>query len=30
VMGELATSPEDLERYRKDGFDITTDARSIA
>src|SRR5437899_9795240 len=26
VMGELATSPEDLERYRKDGFQITTDA----
>ena len=24
VMGELATSPEDLERYRKDGFEITT------
>jgi cob(I)alamin adenosyltransferase len=26
VMGELATSPEDLERYRKDGFKITTGA----
>src|SRR4026207_1157958 len=26
VMGELATSPEDLERYRKDGFEITTSA----
>ena len=26
VMGELATSPEDLERYRKDGFQITADA----
>ena len=26
VMGELATSPEDLERYRKDGFEITTGA----
>src|SRR5437016_11900185 len=25
VMGELATSPEDLERYRKDGLQITTD-----
>jgi cob(I)alamin adenosyltransferase len=25
VMGELATSPDDLERYRKDGFQITTD-----
>ena len=24
VMGELATSPEDLARYRKDGFEITT------
>src|SRR5437879_1428453 len=24
VMGELATAPEDLERYRKDGFEITT------
>src|SRR5205814_9731323 len=24
VMGELATSAEDLERYRKDGFEITT------
>ena len=26
VMGELATSPEDLERYREDGFQITTGA----
>ena len=26
VMGELATAPEDLERYRKDGFQITTSA----
>ena len=26
VMGELATSPEDLERYCKDGFQITTGA----
>src|SRR5438270_210333 len=26
VMGELATAPEDLERYRKDGFEITTAA----
>jgi cob(I)alamin adenosyltransferase len=26
VMGELATAPEDLERYRKDGFEITTGA----
>ena len=26
VMGELATAPEDLERYRKDGFEITTSA----
>ena len=25
VMGELATAPEDLERYRKDGFQVTTD-----
>jgi cob(I)alamin adenosyltransferase len=24
VMGELATAPKDLERYRKDGFEITT------
>ena len=24
VMGELATAPEDLERYRKDGFGVTT------
>src|SRR5438045_4855428 len=24
MMGELATSPGDLERYRKDGFEITT------
>src|SRR5438046_7505806 len=23
VMGELATAPEDLARYRKDGFEIT-------
>ncbi len=29
VMGELATSPEDLERYRKDGFQITTDATGL-
>ena len=26
VMGELATAPEDLERYRKDGFKITASA----
>jgi cob(I)alamin adenosyltransferase len=26
VMGELATAPEDLERYRKDGFEVTTGA----
>jgi cob(I)alamin adenosyltransferase len=26
VMGELATSPEDLERYRKDGFETTSSA----
>jgi cob(I)alamin adenosyltransferase len=26
VMGELATSPEDLARYRKDGFEVTTSA----
>src|SRR5260370_7196974 len=26
VMGELATSPEDLERYREHGFQITTGA----
>ena len=25
-MGELATAPEDLERYRKDGFQITSSA----
>ncbi len=25
VMGELATSPQDLERYQKDGFALTTD-----
>src|SRR4029079_1263183 len=24
VMGELAPAPQDLERYRKDGFEITT------
>jgi cob(I)alamin adenosyltransferase len=24
MMGELATSPGDLERYRKDGFELTT------
>ena len=24
VMGELATAPEDLMRYRKDGFQLTT------
>lgn len=24
VMGELATAPEDLERYQKDGFHLTT------
>jgi len=24
VMGELATAPEDLDRYRKDGFSLTT------
>jgi cob(I)alamin adenosyltransferase len=26
VMGELATAPEDVERYRKDGFALTTSA----
>ena len=26
VMGELATAPQDLERYHKDGFEITTSA----
>jgi len=26
VMGELATAPQDLERYRKDGFETTTNA----
>jgi cob(I)alamin adenosyltransferase len=26
VMGELATAPEDLERYEKDGFSLTTAA----
>ena len=26
VMGELATAPEDLDRYRKDGFKLTTSA----
>ena len=26
VMGELATAPEDLERYVKDGFHLTTSA----
>jgi cob(I)alamin adenosyltransferase len=26
VMGELATAPEDLERYQKDGFGLTTAA----
>jgi cob(I)alamin adenosyltransferase len=26
VMGELATAPEDLERYVKDGFSLTTPA----
>jgi len=26
VMGELATAPEDLERYQKDGFSLTTAA----
>jgi cob(I)alamin adenosyltransferase len=26
VMGELATAAEDLERYRKDGFQLTTSA----
>ncbi len=24
VMGELATAPEDLERYRKEGFELTS------
>jgi len=24
LMGELATAPQELERYRKDGFEITT------
>lgn len=26
LMGELATAPEDLERYQKDGFQVTTSA----
>lgn len=26
VMGELATAPQDLERYEKDGFGLTTSA----
>src|SRR5438477_11012175 len=26
VMGELATAPDDLERFQKDGFEITTSA----
>src|SRR5437867_8681979 len=26
VMGELATAPEDRERYAKDGFELTTSA----
>ncbi len=26
VMGELATAPEDLPRYQKDGFSLTTSA----
>ena len=26
VMGELATAPQDLERYEKDGFSLTTAA----
>src|SRR5436853_6166232 len=26
VMGELATAPEDLDRYTKDGFGLTTAA----
>jgi cob(I)alamin adenosyltransferase len=26
VMGELATAPQDLERYQKDGFNLTTAA----
>ncbi len=26
VMGELATAPQDLERYQKDGFNLTTSA----
>jgi cob(I)alamin adenosyltransferase len=26
IMGELATAPEDLERYQKDGFNLTTAA----
>lgn len=26
LMGELATAPEDSERYQKDGFSITTNA----
>ncbi len=26
VMGELATAPEDLQRYCKDGYDVTTTA----
>src|SRR4029078_12441153 len=26
VMGELATAPEDLERYTRDGFKLTTAA----
>ncbi|HEY2104114.1 MAG TPA: cob(I)yrinic acid a,c-diamide adenosyltransferase [Chthoniobacterales bacterium] len=26
VMGELATAPEDLERYQRDGFPVTTNS----
>ncbi|MGI9088617.1 MAG: cob(I)yrinic acid a,c-diamide adenosyltransferase [Chthoniobacterales bacterium] len=26
VMGELATAPEDMERYKKDGYQLTTTA----
>ncbi len=30
LMGELATAPEDWERYQKDGFDLLSDASTDA
>ena len=30
VMGELATAGEDLERYQKDGFQLTTELSGVA